>query len=49
MQVLTEYPFTQYLYFVLTAGVGSCVGVLVDYGCPTLKVVDKSYWEHTTG
>ena len=44
------------LRLALTAGVqsaGSGVDVLNDYGCPTLKVVDKFddgwYWEHTTG
>ena len=34
--------------FALTAGVRSGVGVLVDYGCSDLKVVDSWYWEPST-
>ena len=33
----------------LTAGVWNGVAVLVDYGSPTLKVVENRYLEHTTG
>ena len=32
-----------------TAGVRSCLGVLVDYRCPTLTVIHNWYCEHTTG